>query len=75
MSFWSFFAIFGFCIVGETVTIQFDRFNETLCNTKWYLLPIEMQQMLVIFMAFVQQSATIHGSGQTVCRLEAFKKV
>ena len=75
MLFWSFMAIFGFCILGEIVTSQFDSFNETLCNTNWYLLPNEIQQMLVIFFAFVQQSATIHGAGKTVCKLEAFKKV
>lgn len=76
MSFWSFMAILGFCLLGEIVTIQFDRFNETLCtNTNWYLLPIEMQRMLVVFIAFAQHSVIIRGSGQIVCRLEAFKKV
>lgn len=76
MSFWSFMAILGFCLLGEIVTIQFDRFYETLCtNTNWHLFPIEMQRMLVIFIAFAQHSAIIRGSGQTVCRLEAFKKV
>lgn len=75
MLFWSFMAIFSFCLLGEVVINEFDMFNKALCNTNWYFFPIEMQQMLMIFMTFVQQSATIRGTGKTVCRLEVFKEV
>lgn len=75
MTFWSYMAIFGFCVLGELVTNRFDLFNETLCKTNWHLLPIELKRMLVIFMAITQKSVIL-GSGKTViCRLEAFKKV
>lgn len=76
MTFWSFMAILGFCIVGELVTDRFNIFNSTLCTTDWYGFPIELKRILVIFVAVTQKSVTLHGSGKTAfCRLEAFKKV
>lgn len=75
MIFWSFVALLGFCMLGEIVTNKFDTFYAGLCNKNWYYFPVELQQMLVIFMPIAQKSVTIHGSGTTLCRLEAFKKV
>lgn len=67
-------ALFLFCFLGDMVTIRSDMFNETLCNTDWYLFPIELQRMMAIFMATVQQPTTV-GNGSAVFNREAFKKV
>lgn len=75
MIFWAFVALLGFCMLGEIVTNEFDTFYEGLCNKNWYFFPIELQRMLVIFMPMAQKSVTIHGSGTTLYRLAAFKKV
>lgn len=72
---WAFFSTFTFCFIGEVMKNQFDTYNETLCNTNWYFFSLEMQQMLMIFLKIVQQSATIHGSGNVVCTREVFKRV
>ena len=72
---WSFVLIFCVCEFGETITSQFRMFNVELCHCNWYLFPIEVQRMLVIFMADVQQPTFIQGYGNTVCIREVFKKV
>lgn len=54
---------------------KFDKFNEALRDTNWYLFSNEMQRMVLLFMTFVQQPTSIHGYGDAVCRLESFKKV
>lgn len=73
--FWSFVpvAIYTFC--GDAVSNQFELFNDELCQSKWYLFPIELQQILPIVVANVQQPTTVRGFGNTFCTREAFKKV
>ena len=73
--FWSFASIFFFCAFGEMVTHQFNVFDDELCQCDWYLFPIEMKRMMIIFMVNTQQPAIIQGFANTVCTREAFKKV
>lgn len=74
MIFWSFVALLGFCTMGEILTQQFDQFYDELCNQNWYSFPVELQQMLVMFIRIAQKSVTIHGSATTLYRLQAFKE-
>lgn len=67
--------ILGACMFGEIVTNRFDMFYDAFCNTNWYIFPIELQRILVIFMPIVQKSVLVNGSGKIICRLEEFKKV
>lgn len=73
--FWS-FAICGFfCEFGETVTRQFHLFDVEIYGCGWYLLPIRMQKMHLIFMMNTQQPALIQGYGNIWCTRDTFKKV
>lgn len=57
------------------VTHQFIRFNAKLCQCDWYLFPIGIQRMLVIFMSDTQQPVSIQGYGNIQCKRENFKTV
>lgn len=63
------------CLFGENVTTQFEKFKKTLCQCDWYLFPIELKQMYVVFVAFTQQTPKIHGYGNIACTRVTFKKV
>lgn len=63
------------CECGETVTSQFEMFNDELNLCKWYVFPTEMQKMLIIAMANAQQPTILRGFGNTLCIRESFKKV
>lgn len=71
---WSFILIFFLCEFGEIVATQFDMFHVEFSKCKWYLLPLEMQRMLLILLADVQPM-TIRGYGDVMCTRVTFKKV
>lgn len=73
--FWSFVVVLLFCVSGEMVTYQFNMYNEVLNKVNWYTFPVEMQQMLVIFMSITQSSTFIRGYGNIVCTRDSFKQV
>lgn len=73
--FWTFIFILMFCELGEMVCNQFEMFNDSLEQCNWYSLPIEMQQMMIIFMANAQQPTWISGFGNILCTRDTFKKV
>ena len=73
--FWAFGLIGCFCELGEMVTKLFDKFNVRLYQCDWYLFPIEVQRMLVVFMSDTQQPVFVHASGNIQCIRENFKKV
>lgn len=70
-----FVVIFLICECGQIVTIQFEIFNDTLNRCKWYYMPIELQQMLVVVMVGAQHSTQFQGYGNVECTCESFKKV
>lgn len=72
---WVFILIFLVCESGTMVANQFDMFDEKFRECKWYLLPNDMQRMLVIFISDLQQPKFIRGYANVVCTREAFKKV
>lgn len=73
--FWSFAFIFFICECGEGVTSQFNNFDDKLCECKWYLFPMDMQKLYLIFMINTQQPTHISCYGNILCVREMFKKV
>lgn len=73
--FWAFTIIFLYCELGKAVTDAFDSFEEDLCQYKWYLLSVDIQQMMIIFMNDTQQPAVLRGFGNITCTRESFKNV
>lgn len=72
----SFVVIFIYCEFGEAVIKHFNKFDDELYqSTAWYLFPIEVQRMLLIFMADSQQPLRIRGYGNIECTRDAFKTV
>lgn len=63
------------CEFADMVANQFDEFDSELCQCKWYLLPIETQRMLLIFMSITQEPAIFYGYGQIEGSRETFKTV
>lgn len=72
---WQIITICAFGEVGEMVTKQFGLFNTMLGQCNWYLYPLKMQQMLVIFTLEVQQPTHIRGFGNRLCARDTFKRV
>lgn len=63
------------CEFGEWMTGRFDKFNDAICECKWYLFSIEMQRMYLIVLANAQQPEFVRSFGNISCLRESFKKV
>lgn len=72
---WSFIIIFCVCEFGERLTQQFDMFDVTLCECTWYLMPIELQRMLVIVMSNARQPIHMSSYGGIQSTRNSFKQV
>lgn len=70
-----FVTVFAVCEIGQGVSDRFEIFEEKLTQYDWYLLPIKMQRMYLIFMAHTQQTPNIQAFGNIVCSRETFKTV
>lgn len=75
MVFWSFAFIFFYCELGQSVTNQFNHFDDALCQCKWYLCSVDLQQMLLTFMSDTQQPMLLRGYANIVCARDSFKNV
>lgn len=73
--FGTFSAVFLCCEFGQMVANHFDLFHNELCQCDWYLSPIEIQRMLLIFMVSTQQPAIFHGYGRIEGSRDTFKTV
>lgn len=73
--FWSFAMCAFFCEFGAMVTEQFDVFDDEIYFCNWYLLPIKMQKMHLIFIQNTQEPAVIRGYANIRCTREIFKMV
>lgn len=73
--FWAFTFIFFYCELGKAVTDEFDNIDEDLCQYKWYLLSVDTQRMMIIFMNDTQQPALLRGFGNVTCTRDSFKNV
>lgn len=63
------------CEFAQMVANRFDMFHSELCQCDWYLSPIEIQRMLLIFMVSTQQPAIFHGYGRIEGSRDTFKTV
>lgn len=71
----SFVGIFALCELGTQVKSQFKTLNSALFQLEWYLLPVELQRMLLIFMMGAQDAVLLRGYGNIECTRDAFKNV
>lgn len=72
---WSFGVIFIFCSCGEMMTSEFDMISNELNQCKWYLLPLKVQELFLIFVANSQQAQFIQGYANIICTRETFQIV
>lgn len=75
LMFWSFVLIYLFCEMGQSVTNQFEMFEEELCRRDWYLFPLKLQRIHLIVLANAQQPTTLNGFANLVCIRESMKTV
>lgn len=75
MIFWSLFAIGLGTEYGEWLASDSDKMYIKLCQFDWYLLPIELQRVLIVVMLGGQKSIIVRGFGNIACARETFKKV
>ena len=71
--------VFGLLVIGcdvnERLTGKFERFDDDLWEQNWYLYPIKLQQMFLIFGLDTQQPVNVRGYGNILCTRETLKKV
>lgn len=60
---------------GGVATDRFDKFHIELCQFKWYLMPVEIQRIHLMFMLNVRTSAKIKGYANVFCTREMYKSV
>lgn len=63
------------CEPAQWVTNNFEQCGDVLEECDWYLLPIELQRLYLIFLLDAQQPVHIQCYGGVVCSRETFKKV
>lgn len=67
--------MFCVCEFGQRVNGHFETFDNEVGQCRWYLFPLELQQMLVIATMNTQQPVMIQGFGNIPCTRESFKMV
>lgn len=75
LMFWSIVANFLFCEFGESLTSQCNELNDVICQSEWYLLPVDLQRMLPTIMLTTQKPNILQGFGGVSLTREAFKAV
>lgn len=74
-TFWAFGQMLVFCNLGEIVTNQFCKINNTLYYCNWYTFPSRLQKILPIVMISAQELVVIQSFASLSCTRDAFKKV
>lgn len=72
---WAFVMISFYCEFSEMVCDEFEQFNEELHRYEWYLIPMEMQRIYLIFLLDTQQLTVVRGYGNILCTRVTFKAV
>lgn len=72
---YQFGAVFVVYEIGEQLKNIFIQIDDLFEQLKWYLFPIDVQHILPIVIANVQQEITIKCFGSFPCARETFKKV
>lgn len=63
------------CEPATRMSNHFDKFDEELHQCDWYLLPIELRRMYMVFLSETQNSIQITSYGGITCERETTKKV
>lgn len=72
---WSFVIEFHAWNLGEQVCTHFEAIHDTLLESEWYSLPIEIQKLLPVLMMTTQQPVSVSGFANTILAWETFRKV
>lgn len=72
---YQFGAVFIVCEIGEQLKNIFVQIDELFEQLKWYLFPIDVQQVLPLIIANTLQEAIVECFGSFSCARETFKKV
>ena len=73
--FYAFSLVVVTCEIGEKFCGSFNEISIVIDQFNWYLLPVEVQQMLPTIIIFVQNPVVLKCFGSITCLREAFKKV
>lgn len=72
---WLSIGFFLLCELGARMTNQFKIFDDELGRCDWYVLPIEQQQMYLIFRSDAQRAVNIYCFGGIICERATYKMV
>lgn len=72
---YQFGSVFIVCEVGEQLKNVFVQIDDSFEQIKWYLFPLDAQQVLPLIMSNTQQEVTVECFGSFSCARETFKKV
>lgn len=67
--------LFLYCYFGKIATDSFEAMADTLYDTDWTALPIELQKFLIIMIGSAQQKLYYHGFGIVNLDLATFVTV
>lgn len=73
--FYSFCVVFVSCEMGERLINEYEDIEFVICQLDWYLLPLEIQQMLTTIIINAQHPVTIECFGSTNVNRESFMQV
>lgn len=71
---WSILILLSNCEMGQNVSNQFQVLSEEICKCDWYLMPHNLQRILIIIILNVQP-VLISGFANVVCSRDSFKRV
>lgn len=72
---WSFALIAFYCEFSQMMCQKFSWFSEEVHHCDWYLFPIELKRLYLIFLLDVQQLSIVRGYGNILCTRDTFKTV
>lgn len=72
---YAFGLVYTICEIGEKFYDSFKKINDVINHFKWYLLPVNIQQMLPTIILIAQRPVVFKCFGSISCLREAFKKV
>lgn len=72
---WMTMFILSLCEPGARMINALQMFSEELCRCDWFLLPVQMQRMYMVFLLDTQHPIKIKSYGNLTCERETSKQV
>lgn len=66
---------FLFCFFGKMATDCYINMSDSLFQSNWYILPIELQKCFIVMIGFGQRPIYYHGFNVMILDLETFTAV